>query len=237
MLKRDGEVLPMEICPHCGTRVFLTTDGVCPSCRRPVSGTEESVEAAHPGTRILPSEKSAVRLEYAGFWRRAASMLLDFLIWLPVALPTAWLYAHDRSFCKFVAPLNLMLGVFYSVYLVQRYGGTPGKLVMGMRIRKTTGEPVGFREAILRHLPSFVLGTLSVIWLCRAVGLVAEAEFMATPTTHRFRLLLDSSPWHGRLQLIASVWTWSELLVMLCNEKRRALHDFIAGTVVVVVRP
>lgn len=26
---------------------------------------------------------------------------------------------------------------------------------------------------------------------------------------------------------------WSELLVLLFNEKRRALHDFIAGTVVV----
>ncbi|WP_255590049.1 hypothetical protein [Marinicella meishanensis] len=29
------------------------------------------------------------------------------------------------------------------------------------------------------------------------------------------------------------VWYWSELLVMLTNERRRALHDFIAGTVVI----
>ena len=32
-----------------------------------------------------------------------------------------------------------------------------------------------------------------------------------------------------RMQL----WTWSELIVMLTNRQRRALHDFIAGTVVI----
>jgi uncharacterized RDD family membrane protein YckC len=29
------------------------------------------------------------------------------------------------------------------------------------------------------------------------------------------------------------IWTVSELVVLLMNEKRRALHDFIAGTVVI----
>ena len=29
---------------------------------------------------------------------------------------------------------------------------------------------------------------------------------------------------------------WSEFIVMMTNDKRRALHDFIAGTVVIQVR-
>jgi uncharacterized RDD family membrane protein YckC len=32
------------------------------------------------------------------------------------------------------------------------------------------------------------------------------------------------------------IWTSSELVVILLNRRRRALHDFIAGTVVVRVR-
>jgi hypothetical protein len=31
-------------------------------------------------------------------------------------------------------------------------------------------------------------------------------------------------------------WTFSEVLVMLTNKRRRALHDFIAGTLVVRTR-
>ncbi len=29
------------------------------------------------------------------------------------------------------------------------------------------------------------------------------------------------------------LWTWSELIVMLFHRQHRALHDFMAGTVVV----
>jgi uncharacterized RDD family membrane protein YckC len=28
------------------------------------------------------------------------------------------------------------------------------------------------------------------------------------------------------------IWVWSEVVVMLFNKRRRALHDFIAGTIV-----
>jgi uncharacterized RDD family membrane protein YckC len=33
--------------------------------------------------------------------------------------------------------------------------------------------------------------------------------------------------------VVLQVWIWIELIVMLTNRRRRALHDFIAGTVVI----
>ena len=33
--------------------------------------------------------------------------------------------------------------------------------------------------------------------------------------------------------MLLQIWIWSELIVMLTNRRRRALHDFIAGTVVI----
>ncbi|MBC7525059.1 MAG: hypothetical protein H7239_11545 [Flavobacterium sp.] len=32
---------------------------------------------------------------------------------------------------------------------------------------------------------------------------------------------------------LANIWTWSELLVLLTNPRKRALHDYVAGTVIV----
>jgi hypothetical protein len=39
--------------------------------------------------------------------------------------------------------------------------------------------------------------------------------------------------WHSVTDGLYWAWIASELVVLLFNEKRRALHDFIAGTVVI----
>lgn len=38
--------------------------------------------------------------------------------------------------------------------------------------------------------------------------------------------------WFGIVNILQNIWIWSELIVLLFNERRRAIHDFIAGTVV-----
>jgi uncharacterized RDD family membrane protein YckC len=35
------------------------------------------------------------------------------------------------------------------------------------------------------------------------------------------------------LGITDTLWSWAEIITMLTNKKRRAVHDFIAGTVVV----
>jgi len=43
--------------------------------------------------------------------------------------------------------------------------------------------------------------------------------------------------WFPPLEIIYYVWICGEFLVMMTNRKRRALHDFIAGTVVIIRPP
>jgi len=50
--------------------------------------------------------------------------------------------------------------------------------------------------------------------------------------------MIELAPsWYKSLQWIQNAWVWGELIVLLTNRKRRALHDFIAGTVVVYTSP
>ena len=50
----------------------------------------------------------------------------------------------------------------------------------------------------------------------------------------RSDLFMEHGPVWGKYVAYASAaWGWSELVYLLFNVKRRALHDFIAGTVVV----
>ena len=177
-------------------------------------------------------------LRYAGFWPRLGALLLDFLIFLPLIALQIWALQHYRLFGLYSLVPGTLLGLFYSVYLVRRYGGTPGKLIVGIRIRKLFGEPVGYREAFLRYLPDCVFGLLISVALIIAVFQMSDTEYHALSFHERVVRMHELAPsWYKPTEIVQNVWFWGELLVLLTNRKRRALHDFIAGTVVVHTSP
>jgi uncharacterized RDD family membrane protein YckC len=175
-------------------------------------------------------------IQYGGFWRRFAAFWLDALVLLPLTALAFWGSQHYRLYPIYSFIPDTIIGLFYSVYLVRRFGGTPGKLIMRLRIRKVTGEPIGYREALLRCAPEFLLGTLMSIALLSSLYHLTDAEYHALSFLERSQRLISLAPgWYKPVQILLQVWIWSEFIVMLTNAKRRALHDFIAGTVVVRV--
>ena len=77
---------------------------------------------------------------YAGFWIRFGSLLLDFLIILPVTF--ILYYINNRALGNYMLTIvpSLLFGLWYNVYLVQKYGGTPGKLIAGIKIIDLNGR-------------------------------------------------------------------------------------------------
>jgi len=146
-----------------------------------------------------------------------------------------WGQEHFRLFDLYYFIPSTAFGFFYSVYLVQRFGGTPGKRLMRVSIVKVSGEPVTYREACLRYFPEWILGIATSIALMIAAFQLTDSQyFSATSLMERTKLITSSAPsWYGPIQFVLNIWVWSELVVMLTNKKRRAIHDFIAGTVVI----
>jgi uncharacterized RDD family membrane protein YckC len=174
-------------------------------------------------------------LRYAGFWYRLGAMMLDYLIWYPLGWAWSW-GDHYRLFNVYCFIPSTFLVLFYNVYLVRRYGGTPGKLIVGIRVRKLNGDPVGYSEAILRELPDTILLTLLGIVELVPLFHMTDAEFASLSSAallNRETALLPAV--YKPLMWIDVAWVYSELVVLLTNRRRRALHDFIAGTVVVHV--
>lgn len=172
---------------------------------------------------------------YAGFWRRFAALWLDFIFWIPMTALMWWGAEHYRLFHLYFLVPNLAFTLFYEVYLVRRFGGTPGKRVMKVSIRKVDGSPVGYREALLRYLPQGLLGVILLVATIIADFQLTDAEFFSAPSfIERAQLVKAATPvWAGPFEVLMHLWIWSEFIVMMTNRKRRALHDFIAGTVVI----
>lgn len=50
----------------------------------------------------------------------------------------------------------------------------------------------------------------------------------------RFEYILPLLPaWYVLVDTVNQLWVWSEFIVLLFNKRKRAIHDFIAGTVVI----
>lgn len=171
---------------------------------------------------------------FAGFGTRLASLLLDGIIMMPVIIAVLYLNSsHLNSYYYTIIP-NLLLSLWYHVYLPKKYGGTPGKLIMGIQIIKLDGQNIGYKEAFLRHLIVFILTIYCAVLMIVAISRADETTFESLSWLNQSQYLMSLSPVLFAIYTwLSNIWTWSELIVLLTNPRKRALHDFVAGTVIV----
>ncbi|HTJ77546.1 MAG TPA: RDD family protein [Rariglobus sp.] len=166
--------------------------------------------------------------QYHTFWRRAGALLLDGLVFAPLtAAPIVIMtISHGISFAAYLG-LSLFTTVTMGTYFIvmpARYGQTLGKMATGVRIVKTDGGAIGLKESFVRWLPGFLIGLIISIptffWLSSL-----PAIDMASMTT--------LPKW---VNWINTAWLLAEIITLLCNPHRRAIHDFVAGTEVIVIK-
>lgn len=103
-----------------------------------------------------------------GFWRRLGASLLDgLIIGIPLALISYLLTGDTKGnlFTNLVSILySLLLPVFW-------YGYTVGKRIMGVRIVRLDGEPVGIGTMLLRA----VVGIWLIYTVTLGIGAIISA--------------------------------------------------------------
>ena len=177
----------------------------------------------------------AAALVYAGFWRRLAAYAIDFAILAPLGLLTKNLIYTSRDAFLLRVIVGTLSAILFEVYLVKRFGGSPGKMILRIRVAKFDGSPVGYWQAWIRYSVLFLISTLSSAALLMSLFNMSAGEYAAFAAAHTsLRSLEVGAPaWYHPLKIVGSIWVYSEFIVLLTNKKRRALHDFIAGTVVI----
>lgn len=174
-------------------------------------------------------------MEYGGFWRRVGAFFIDTAIMLPLVLPIVYLgLPWSQSFLLYWFLPGLALNLAYNVYLVSRFGGTPGQLLCKLRVRMLDGAPVTRQAALLRYSVMLTLTTLAAIAGIIITLRIDEGAYAAMTFTQISAHIARLKPgWSVTLDTLTQLWIYSEFVVLLFNKKRRALQDFMAGTVVV----
>ena len=110
-----------------------------------------------------PPGRAMDDMKYAGFWRRFAAFWMDLLVLLPLMVLAYFLEGSSRLYRLYWFFPGLLFELWYQVYLVVRYGGTPGKLILNIRIAMVDGSPVTPQAAVVRNAVVLVLAEVAAI--------------------------------------------------------------------------
>lgn len=96
---------------------------------------------------------------YRGFWIRLLAAILDsIIIGVPAGLIQFGLILGTGI--KSLGYIVQLAAVVLIIYLDGIKGGTPGKLILGMRIVNEKGEFIGIPMAILRYIGKILSGII-----------------------------------------------------------------------------
>lgn len=153
---------------------------------------------------------------YFGFWERVLMRLIDFgIIFIPLGL--LYRFAVNESFqMNSIIPYILMWIVTsaYYVLTLSILGGSPGKLILKATVVDHSGNKLSFYKSLLR----------SIFYILYAVTMIFAFS------SSNFKPI--NAPFDVIAQLIGVVTILSDLVVLF-NRRKKALHDYIAGSVVI----
>ncbi len=168
---------------------------------------------------------------YSTFAPRFWTGSVDSCVLWPVGLITTTLFCLNipRVLAGLLITVQSLVWLLYTVVMHGRYGQTVGKMVTKVRVVDfgTEGR-ISWRQAWLREGIPMLLSLGLVGW---EVFLILTKGLNVSAFGNRGTLAATKGFW--LLMALPSLWFLAEVLTMLTNRKRRALHDLIAGTVVV----
>ena len=171
-----------------------------------------------------PDSDDIMNMSYAGFWSRFGAHFVDSLILMPVLVAITWALSFSKSASVALTLPISMVAPAYSILLHARYGQT---------VFRVSGEPIGWREAALRNSVDIALDLVSTASTVFVMTRLEDGAWGRGWLQLFGRVNALEPSWSRWVGYAAFVWFWSELVTMLFNRKKRALHDLIAGTVVV----
>jgi uncharacterized RDD family membrane protein YckC len=156
--------------------------------------------------------------------KRLWAAIVDSIVFLPLLLVDKWLYNtnQNQSISTTWLIFTSLVPIFYSIFLHYKYGYTIGKWVAKVKVLDVSEtRTISLWQSIRRDIVLLLVQVISLVYILMYFHADNQGSFVT-----------DYVDFTGAPLFI---WTLAELISMLTNEKRRAIHDFIAKSIVVRV--
>ena len=163
---------------------------------------------------------------YHTFWRRFFAQWVDGIVLIPLSFIGIWIMkaASEQEFVLYLWQFISSIAVYiYTILMHGYFGQTVGKMACGVIVMdKSETHRINFMQALYRDCVPL---TLMLLFMIISNPLAIKAGQTETFNGPPVIMIL-----FGSLNII---WSVTEIVTMLSNNKRRAFHDFLAGSVVV----
>ena len=174
-------------------------------------------------------------IKYAGFWLRLCSIFIDFIL-IDIPLLIFWkkslAISKETVIAAYIIYPIILCGIH--LWFLTKYGGSPGKLIMNIRVRKVNGSNITFLNAFRRTSIDILYSLLGVFCF---IILIDKFDYTIFKTGSlkeigkQWPILYPH--WYKISARIYDFYFWGEVLILLTNKKKRAIHDFLGGTIVI----
>jgi len=166
----------------------------------------------------------AIHPKYKTFWHRLGASIIDALVVAFMVLIFYFLVARAlKPAASFISIkiFTFIASIAYSVLLTSNKGGTIGKLAVGIMVVDGNDEKsfISIYRAIKRDAPLLIADILGIIYL-----ISIDDAYLHSKDNSILRIINS----------LYSLWFIAELITMVWNHRRRAIHDILANSVVVI---
>ena len=162
--------------------------------------------------------------KYNTFLPRLMAGFIDGLVLTPLVICDYLILKPDTNL-KILIPwliISYLAFFVYSIFLHWKYGQTVGKALVGVSVIDVSeSKELTFNQAFLRESVPFFIQIILIIKLVYIT--IGKGHYDEIEIVNSASLIND----------VVAAWFIIEVITMLTNKKRRALHDFIAKTVVI----
>ncbi len=171
--------------------------------------------------------------DFSDFLRRAFGRLFDSLISMaiiPVILQLLFSSLNQKDLSDYLL-LTLPTYVLW-VFMMMRWGGTPGKLIAGMRVVDGNGKFLSFMQVCKRMTPE-ILVLINSVFQRQTI----MRNFHDFNKIHNIEELVNViNQYSGPYLYIANILTLlfiADCLIVLFHPRKQSAHDILAESFVV----
>jgi uncharacterized RDD family membrane protein YckC len=161
---------------------------------------------------------------YRTFWKRFTAAIIDSIVLWPLTLINGYVEGSSNGYLFIIGSL-LFSAIYLAYFIILHgiYGQTLGKKIMSIKVIDINEvSPIGIKRATIRELP----------WIIAYFGIFIYLLILLS-STHRYNLEKAKDNYSNFIFIISLSWMFIELATMLTNYKRRAVHDYLARSVVI----
>ena len=170
-------------------------------------------------------------ITYGSFWQRCGAITLDTLI---IGVPTFAISYYNITNWKSIPLLVLvsLAGMVYKPYCEFQYGATPGKKALNLNVVNQRFDKADLTEIILRNIFQIVFPLMT---LAATIMVYNSPEFQDINGFMEFGTLSStSSKATSYITWMSSIVFIIEFICLVSDQQKRALHDRIGKTYVIV---